>query len=265
MRRGAHLAAALAWRDLQLAFSHRAPFLFDVLGALGALALYFFIGRFVQPTFDSGGLGFFAFATSGIAILRLQAALTKVVLNLERDQASGTLELSLIAPARPGAFAVGVCLYELVRAAVFACLVLLASRFVFGAGLTLGPRAWPGLACGLLGALLFFVLLVALVASVLVALRQGSAFAGLLALALPVLSGAFFPPSLLPQPLELAADVLPLTMAVELIRDAIVEASFAPDAALVMFAILVLALPLALLVFEATVERARLLGTLGHQ
>jgi ABC-type polysaccharide/polyol phosphate export permease len=265
MKTTVRFVLALAWRDLQLSFTSRVPFLFDLLGTLGALALYYFVGRFVRPSFPEGALGFFAFVSGGIAILRMQAALVKSVQALEREQVSGTLELILISPVPAAAVAVGTCLYELARGGAFAIVVLLASRFMFGAGLTLGPRAWAGIACGMAGAAVFFVALSVLASSVLVAFKQGPAFAGLLTLGIPVLSGAFFPVQVLPQPLHAVADALPLTMAIKLLREGVITATFSPGRAVLMLAILILVFPLVLLVFSASVNRAKRLGTLGHQ
>jgi ABC-2 type transport system permease protein len=265
MRSAGRFAAAMVWRDLRLALTSRTPFIFDLLGALGALGLYYFVGRFVRPGIDDGGLGFFAFATAGVAVLRLQGSLAKSALNLEREQSSGTLELIFLSPVRPLVVASGTCLYELARGLWFAALVLLGSRYLFGAGLTLGPRAWPGIACGLLGAGLFFVTLHLAACAVLVTLRQASAFAGLMALALPVLSGALYPASVLPQPVEAFAQGLPLTIAIDLVRHGIVDATFAPLRALLMFAILAALLPVAAVLFSFALAHAKRAGTLGHQ
>jgi ABC-2 type transport system permease protein len=265
VRTSARFLVALARRDLRLALTSRTPFLFDILGVAGLLGLYYFVGKFVNPKVDEGGLGFFAFATAGVAVLRLQGALAKAMLALEREQSSGTLELLLLAPVRPVVVGVGTCLYELVRSLWFAALALIASRLVFGVGLTLGPRAWAGIAFGLLGAGLFFVTLHLLACAVLVTIRQGSAFAGLMTLAMPVLAGAFYPTHVLPQPVQAFSDALPLTFAVELVRRAIVDATFSASRALTMLGILAIVLPAAGALFSVAVARARRTGTLGHQ
>lgn len=259
------LVMTLAWRDLQLALTSRAPFLFDILGALSALSLYYFVGDFVRPRYAEGALGFFAFATAGVCVLRLQSALIQSTIDLEREQSSGTLELIFLSPVRPIVVAIGTCLYQVVRGLGFAIIVLVASRFVFGAGLTLGPRAWPGVMCGLLGAAFFFVVLYLISCAVLMTIRQGTAFVGLLSFAIPVLAGAFFPAQILPQPLEALAEAIPLTSAISLVRDGIVEAEFSPERAVIMFGALAVLLPLSAMAFNASLTHAKRKGTLGGQ
>src|SRR4051794_30329116 len=141
----------------------------------------------------------------------MQVALVRTVNSMEREQASGTLELVLISPVPPVLTAIGNALYELLRGAVFAIFIMLASRFVFGSGLTLGPQAWAGIAFGLGGAVASFLVLSVFAAAVLISIRQGAAFASLLSLIIPVLSGAYFPTRVLPQPLEDIANAQPLT------------------------------------------------------
>lgn len=261
----ARFVQGVVWRELQLAFTSRVPFLFDLLGVLGGLGLYYFIGRFVRPNFEEGALGFAAFATTGIAVLRLQASLMSVIAKLEQDQATGRLELLLINPVPAAVVGPAIVVYEMARGLVFAGVALLLGRYLFGIGFTLGPRAWPGLACGLAGAVLFFTLLTVLVASFAIAVRQGLALAGLFGFSLPVLSGAFFPLHLLPRPLDAIAEAVPLSKAIVLVRDAAIDATFSASRALVMFGILVAATPVVLLLFGAAVDYARRRGTLTHQ
>jgi ABC-type multidrug transport system permease subunit len=265
MRPWSRVVGALVWRDIQLELTSRIPFLFEVLGALGALTLYFFIGQFTRPLSEVAAVGFFAYAVGGLAMLRMQAALTRTILAMDRDQATGTLELALLSPAPVTLVAIGSSLYEIARGVIFAGFMIVTARFVFGAGLTLGPRAWPGLACGLIGGAGFFLILSVLAAAVLVAFKQGVAFALLLGIGLPVLSGAFFPIRVLPGALEAIANVLPLTSAVTLIRDGIVSATFSAGLAVTMALSLVVLAPIAAYVFRLSVDRARRLGTLGHQ
>jgi ABC-type polysaccharide/polyol phosphate export permease len=264
MTRYVRFAQGVVWRDIQLAFTSRVPFLFDVLGVLGSLGLYYFIGRFVRPHYREGALGFAAFATTGIAVLRFQASVMAAINKLEQDQVTGRLELLLLSPVPAVVTGPVLAIYDMARGLVFAIIALVLGRFVFGIGFTLGPRAWAGLACGLLGAIVFFTLLTVLVASFAIAVRQGAALGGLFSFALPVLSGAFFPVRLLPRPIDSIAEALPLSKAIVLVRDGVDSATFSPGRAAVMFATLALATPLVLLLFRASVDYARRRGSLSH-
>ena len=265
MQHSARVIRGFVWRDLQLALTSRVPFLFDGIGMFAALAVYYFIGQFARPTSTPAAVGYFTFAVSGVAVLRMQTALARIILALEREQATGTLELTFLSPASTFVVAVGTCLYELLRGIAFCVLVLLGSRVIFGLGLTLGPRAWPGLAFGLLGGAGFFFALSLLAGAVLVAFKHGTPFATLLGLGLPVFSGAYFSVNVLPSGVEWVAQVLPLTYAIELVRDGVVAADFSGSAALKMAAGLAVVCPLAAAAFRVSVDRARRLGALAHQ
>jgi ABC-type polysaccharide/polyol phosphate export permease len=255
----ARFVKTVFWRDAQLAMTSRVPFLFDVLGVLAGLTIYLFVGRFVGR-----GLGFLAFVTAGIAAMQLQAAVLRGVHGLDREQASGGLEMLFTGPVRPAVVGVSVVSFSLARGAVFATAALVVSKLVFGVGLELGPAAWPGVLVGLAGAAAAFVVIAMVCFCVLIAFRQGPAAASLCGLVLPVLSGVYFPVSLLPEPLETIASASPLTLAIERVRAAVIGGDFSLWRTLVMFAELAVCLALAGALCNLVVNRAKRLGTLGH-
>lgn len=251
----------VVWRDTRLALSSRVPFMFDVLAVIVSLAIFYFVGRFVGRT---GGAGFLAFVTAGVSAMQLQSAVLRAVHGLDREQASGGLEMLLVSPVRPAIVAVAVVAFPILRGGAFALIALVVSRTVFGVELTLGPGAWPGIALGLAGAVLGFVIVTMACFGVLIALRQGPAAASLFGLVLPMMSGIYFPVSLLPAPLDAIASASPLTMAVDLVRDAVLGRGLELGDVAVMLIVLAVGVVLAGLVCEAVVLRAKRLGTLSH-
>jgi ABC-2 type transport system permease protein len=147
---------------------------------------------------------------------------------------------------------------------VFAIVALVVSRLVFGVGLELGPDAWPGIVLGLAAAAAAFVVIAMVCFCVLIALRQGPAAASLCGLVLPVLSGVYFPVSLLPEPLETVASASPLTLAIDRVRAAVTGGDLSVWRTIVMFAVLAACVVLAGALCDRVVNRARRLGTLGH-
>lgn len=260
----ARYVTALVWRDARLALTSRVPFLFDVLGLLSALTVFFFVGRFVGRAGGATGAGFLGFVTAGIAAMQLQAAVMRAIHGIDREQASGGLEFLLVAPVRAAVVGLAATAFPLARGLVFAVAALIAGRFVFGVQLTISPRAWAAIALGLAGAALAFVVLALLCFAVLVAIQQGPAAAGLIGVLVPVLSGVYFPTSLLPQPLEAIASASPLTMAIEVLRRAVTGSELRPGTVVAMFAMLAVLLVLSAALCEAVVRRAKRLGTLGH-
>lgn len=264
MSSAARFVATIFWRDVQLAFTSRVPFLFDLLGVLAALTIYLFVGRFAGRAVDPSGLAFFGFVAAGIAAMQLQAAVLRAVHALDREQAAGGMEMLLIGPVRAPVVTVAVMAFPLARGLVFAGVALVVSRLVFGAEMEFGPGAWPGILCGLAGAAAGFVIVGMACFSVLIAVRQGPAAASLFGLVIPVLSGVYFPASLLPQPLEAIASASPLKLAVDTLRAAVTESAFSAGRVLAMCALLALLLAAGAALVELMVLRAKRLGTLGH-
>ena len=260
----ARFAGTIFWRDARLAMTSRVPFLFDVLGVLAALTIYLFVGRFAGRAVDPTGVGFLSFVAAGVAAMQMQAAVLRAVHGLDREQASGGMEMLLIGPVRAPVVALAVMAFPLARGVAFALLALLISGVVFGAELRFGPGAWPGVVCGLAALAAGFAVVAMLCFSVLVAIRQGPAAASLFGIVIPVLSGVYFPTSLLPQPVEAIASASPLTLAVDTLRAAVIQGEFSAGRVLATVALLALLLALAWAIVDAVVLRAKRRGTLGH-
>jgi ABC-type polysaccharide/polyol phosphate export permease len=255
---------ALLWRDLRLDLSYRLPFALDAIGLVSVVAIFFYIGRYTGAKAPEGGVEFFAFVLAGIALLRMQAGLLRTIASLDREQASGTLELVLAGPLRPAALVLGSALYGILRELIFAVGAIAVGRWLFGAGLTLGPRAWAALAVGLVAAAVFFLALTGATAAVLISFKHGVPLANVLALVLPILSGAYFATSALPQPVETLTQVVPLTLAIELVRTGVLHATFSWPKALLTLMATGVCVPMSMFVVELAVARARRLGTLGQ-
>ncbi|MCH7638524.1 MAG: ABC transporter permease, partial [Bacteroidetes bacterium] len=126
----------------------------------------------------------------------------------------------------------------------------------------------------ILSALLTVVLMVIvmgsigiLAASFTLVFKQGDPFTALLVLASGMLSGTMYPVGVLPEWLQGVARLLPQTHAIEAIRIAILRGGSLSEVApqlivLALFAALLV--PLALLVFSAAMNRARIEGSLAH-
>jgi ABC-2 type transport system permease protein len=236
----------------------------DIVGLLCGVSLFFFIARYTGARAESGRVDFFAFAVPGIAILRMQFGVLRSIASLDREQASGTLELLFAAPSRPSTLISGSAMYEVLRGAFLAVVVLAAGRWIFGARLTLGPRAWAGLVIGLIAATLFFVALSNATAGVLIAFKYGVPLANLLGLILPIVSGAYFSTTALPETLRHVTEIVPLTLAINVTRDAVLSAHFAWGESLFALLAASLCIPVSMYLVELAVRRSRRLGTLGQ-
>lgn len=260
----ARFVATIFWRDAQLALTSRVPFLFDLLGVFASLTIYLLVGRFAGRGVDPGGLAFFGFVAAGIAAMQLQAGLLRTIHGLDREQASGGMEMLLIGPVRAPVVPLAAVAFPLARGLAFAAVALVLSRFVFGAELTLGPGAWAGILCGLAGVAGGYVVVAMFCFAIAVALRQGPAAASLFGLLIPILSGVFFPARLLPRPLDEVASASPLKLAVDTLRAAVTGGELSGGRVLLTLVLLAGLLALAWVLCDRVVVRARRRGTLGH-
>lgn len=258
------LTAAVVWRDFRTDMSYRLPWAMDVIGLISILAVYYYIVRFTHAHAPGSPVNFFTYVVPGLALVRFQFGLARSIASMDREQSSGTLELLLSSPARAWIVVGAASLYELFRSAVLALLALIIGRWVFGAELTMGPRSWAALTMGLIGAIVFFLALTMVTAAVLIAFKRGLPFAGVLAAVIPVVSGVYFSPHVLPSALRTITNAFPLTLAVEVLRAGVVQATFPVGRVLEMLGATFVCMPLGAIAVTAAVHRAKRLGSLGQ-
>jgi ABC-type polysaccharide/polyol phosphate export permease len=248
-------------RDWALALSHRAPFLFDALALLAGCAMFFFLGRFASE--HGGHQGLFAFAVAGLSIVRLNSAMPRLVQSMLQGLASGNLELLLGSPRSSAPVIVAESAFEILRGGLVALATILVAVAVFGAPATASVPGLLAVTAGLCLAMVLFLGFACLTAATLLVVRQGGALATLGTLAMPLIAGAYFPVSRLPQPLEAIAAVLPFRAAVELIRGGLLRGEFVPGLALVLGIGSAVFLGAGLLAFDRAVARERRANSLG--
>lgn len=247
-------------RDAQVALSYRIPFFFDAVALLAGAATFHAIGTSIGQQ-DS----FFVFAIAGLMVLRVGASLARIAHSIEGELAAGTLEFLLSSPLRPAAVILSGAAFELLRGVLLALLFVPVAVLVFGADLALDAgETYAALLIGLLGAALLFAAVAAATVATVLLIRQGTALANAVGLTLPVLAGAYFPLSALPQPLELLAEILPFRLAVDILRTGLTDGQFEAGTAVALIAGGAAALAGTVLVLHLAIERSRRLGTLAQ-
>lgn len=260
------LTPAFVRRDWRIARSYRLQFVLDLAVVPLALALFFFLSQLVEPArlpaHDDLAKGYFSYAAVGLVVLRMvQSALTSFATKLRTEQTSGTFETLLASPVSPSAVVLGSAAFELLRALVGGATTL-AVALLFGLRIEVGLGSITGLVVGLPALMVTFAAVGVVVAAFAVVVKQVTALIGLVTATLGLLAGTYFPIDLLPAPLRLVADLLPFTWGVDVLRAALLRGELATGrlAALVGFA--VVSLPLSLMLFRLSVNRARRGGTL---
>jgi ABC-2 type transport system permease protein len=246
--------------------SYRLAFVLDLVYGLINLVVYFFISRTFEQAHTAGLNGaptYFAFVAVGIAItVVIGAASSGLAARIREEQLTGTLEALIAQPLTTTEVSLGLAgfpfLFAIVRAAFY---ILIAGAFL---DLGLGNADWVGFVVVLLAAGVALSALGVLFGGLVLVVKRGEVLAGMIPFAMGLVSGAFFPVSVLPGWLEPIGRIVPTRFAFDGLRNAIFRGEdWGSDAAaLALFALV--ALPLAIAVFERALAYGRKTGSLSQ-
>lgn len=261
--------SAFLRRDFLTALSYRAYLFSDLANLFLQAGLFYFVGRLVDPAemprYDGSTTTYLEFVAIGLVLTAFVQLLTfRVSYAIRQEQLYGTLESLLMTPTAYSTVLVGSIAYDLAylpfRTALF-LLVLIATS-----GIDLAPE---GLAPAAVVVLLFVPFawgLGAVAAAATVVFRRGTGGVGFATTVLGVVSGAYFPLSVLPDRVADVAELNPIALALEGTRGALLGgASWASlaDRALPLAVASLAALALGVMAFHLAMRRERQRGTLG--
>lgn len=258
------LLAAFVRRDWLTARSYRFQLGLDLVGGFLGLAVFFYVARLVDAPHGVPGGDYFAFVVVGVIITTVGHNVVGAFPNRIREsQTQGTLEALLATPAPAWVVIVGTGTYDILRAAATAAALGVLAITVFGVPFpTAGAFGFGLVAAG--GLVCLFAALGIFLASATLLIRQISGLTTLLTSAIAFLTGAYFPRSTLPAPLEELGGLLPFSWGLDSLR----QAWTIDQIALGKLAVVVLAagtsLGLALLTFGIALRAARRAGTLSQ-
>jgi len=261
--------AAFFRRDHRVAWSYRIAFFADIFNLVAQVVVFSFVARMVDPdtlpTFNGRPTEYMAFVTVGIALTAfLQLGLGRMSSAIRGEQLIGTLESVLVSPIRPSILLFGSIAYDLVYIPIRTAIFLVAIAAVFGFGLN-ASGAGEAAVIVLLFMPLVWGLGIASAAAVLT-FRRGSGLVAPVAFGLTLMSGAYFPLSLLPSWLRALAKANPIAIALDGARSALLGDAGWGDLApkLLLLAIAsVVAVVAGTIAFELALRRERRLGTIG--
>jgi ABC-2 type transport system permease protein len=260
---------AFVRRDFLVAWSYRLPFVGDWVGLALQAFMFYFVGLIVDPaklpSFGGTPTTYMEFVAVGIAISAfLTLALGRVAVGMQQEQFAGTLESLLMTPTSPATVQLGSVVYDLIyipiRTAVFLVIIALAFGLDFHASgllpalvvlLVFIPFVW-GLGVASAGATLTF--------------RRGSGIVGLGSTVLVLFSGAFYPLDVLPDWVATIAELNPITIAVDGMREPLLAGTGWEDvgtAVAILVPLSAVSLTLGVYAFRAALRRERRQGTLG--
>jgi ABC-2 type transport system permease protein len=263
------LLPAFLRRDYAIQLSYRADLTLQTASVLLTLVLFYYISELVDDgTFATdvgGGAGYFGFVVIGLALLRiLSSGLNSFAQRLRNDQTSGTLEAMLASPVRASTAILFSAAFDLLRATFFASVMILAAITFFGLRLNTDPLGVLVAAVTLAGSLAVFAALGMLIAAFTVVYKQSSAALQIASTGIGVFSGVYFPLDVFPDGVQLVANLIPMTWAVDVTRSALLEGTIETDRFLLLIGSAVVLLPAALVVIGRAVTKARQQGSLAQ-
>lgn len=263
----------LAWaffkRDALIALSYKASLAVQLLGNVLLLGIFYFIGKLVNAGTPPAALAayggsYLAFMLIGIALTDcVGVSLTTFAREIREGQLTGTLEATMMSPVRLPAILLCSSLWNYFFSGF---------RFVLYVGLGAVLYDVRLVQANLTSTLVIFLLTVAcfagvgiLWASVILILKRGEAILSLAGLIVIVVSGVVFPRQLLPAWLQLVAQAVPLTHALDGMRRAVLLGQGLRELAPVLATLAVFAavlLTAGLVAFDLAVTRTKKTGSL---
>jgi ABC-2 type transport system permease protein len=263
----ARKVAAFLRRDFLEAWSYRTAFITDGLNLALQALLFFYIGQIVDPaalpSFGGGRISYFEFVVVGIAIsMILGVGLFRAARAFRNEQLMGTLEVLLMTPTTAATIQIGSVAYDLVY------VPLRTGLFFLAVTLAADVQINPGGILPAIATLLCFIPFVwglgILYAASTVTFKVAGG--GFIVTILTMTSGAYFPVSVLPDWLAAPAEVNPMTLTVDAMRESLLGDggwSEVGTALLVLGPASLVTLALGIVAFRAALLRERRRGTLG--
>lgn len=256
-------------RDLIVAWSYRAAFLFEAFSIVGQAVVFYIVSLMIDPskmpTYGNVRSSYLAFVAIGIALSHfLQVGTGRAVSAMREEQFMGTLDAVLATPTSPVTFQLGSVFYELVLAPVRTLAYLAVFVGLLGVAYNLS-----GLGTALIIMAVFGVFvwgLGAACAAAALVLRRATGIVSLGAYVLAMASGAYFPLHLIPKSLARLAGLSPVALALSGMREVLIGGESWQQVRPEVITLAIMAsctLFLGILALHLALRREQRLGTLG--
>ncbi len=261
-------AAAFVERDFLVAASYRTAFAADTLGIIFKVITFYYIGEVfgqgVAPSLARYGHDYFAFLMIGVALLDFVHTSFDTFTNSIRDsQMTGTLEAVLLSPMRLPEMIIYSSLWSYIFTALRFATYMVVGAALFGLHISLAGI--PPALVALLLTILCFAPLGIISSAVIMVFKKGTWFQMTINGLGVLLGGVAYPVEVLPPWAARISYYLPLTHAVNAMRETLLNGKglYAIRTELLFMAVFAaVMLPLALWIFDLGVRRTKQLGTL---
>lgn len=258
---------AITRRDARLELSYHFQLAMRYVSTVVAAGVFFFIGRLVgdAESLEQYQGGYFAFALIGLIVTGLAAiGLREASGTFTGEASSGTLEILLVSPTPLTSILGGSLVVPFGLGLIETGIYLLI-------GLTLGGVVYTFQGLLLAAPILVltigtFVAVGILATAFLVLTRRGEPFTILALQATNLLAGTLYPVEVLPEPLQIAAHLVPAFYGLRALRAVLLSGAGLEsiwDDALILLAFNVVLLPLSMWALRKALRLARTTGTLA--
>mgnify|MGYP001573180454 CR=1 FL=1 len=263
-------AAAFLKKDLLTESSYRLSFVFNIFGILVSVLSYFYIdklfGSHVAPHLEEFGVNYFSYVLLSMAFFGyIGVGLGSFSERIRAEQTQGTLEAVLLTPTKIRTMLLSLAVWNLVIATLDMLVYAALAVFVFNIDFSnINPAS---AVIVLVLAILSFSALGIISASFIMVFKRGNPLGWIMASLEGLIGGVYFPVTVLPAWLQIAAKFFPITYAIRAIELAVYRGY--PPARLLgeigfLLAFSVVLLPASLAFFKFSVRKARRDGSLGQ-
>ncbi len=253
---------AILTRDMRMYMSFRTQLGTQMFSMVFTLALFYFVSQLVAADRVANAEDYFSFVAIGLVIISVLHSGLSLAEVLRGELVAGTFERLLLSPFGPVLSTMSMTLFPMLRALFMGIWTLLAAAILFGLDLqwATAPLAIP---IAILCAVAFGAIALG-TAAVVVAYKRAPGI-GFIVAGIALVSGIYFPVTLLPEWIRWVSEIQPFTPAVNLLRNTLIGLPM-PDPAweyvlkLVLFTLI--SLPIAGWAIGRAVDFAHRRGTL---
>jgi len=259
---------ALLKKDFLVESSYKVAFLFNIFSVVATILTYFFIdklfGHKISPYLQEFGVNYFAYVLLSLAFFSyIGVGIGSFAARIRSEQLQGTLEPLLLSPTKISVILIAMWLWNLIFAS-FDVLIYVASGYLLF-GINFASCNIPSTSITLILTIITFSSLGIISASFIIVFKKGNPIAWVLNTLEGLLGGVYFPVSVLPGFLKVAARFLPITYAIRAMQLAVYKgyALLQLKKELgILFLFACFLLPLSFSCFKHALKRARKQGSL---
>jgi ABC-2 type transport system permease protein len=257
---------ALVRRDYLVQRSYRLAFVLDLFYGIINLLVFFYISQTLNgaSTQDlDGAPSYFAYASIGIAItIVLQAASGGLSHRIREEQLTGTLEALSAQPVTTAELAFGLAAFQFGFGMIRAAFYLFLSALMFG--VSFAEADWFGVVSVLFTSGLALAGIGVFLGALVLVMKRGEVLTGALTFAMGLVSGAFFPITVLPAWIQPLGEIVPTRFAYDGLRAAIFQGEGWTGDALALLLFVATGLPLGVWCFGRALLHSRRAGTISQ-